>query len=52
MAITSEEALVEAVKGAAGPISVQGGGTRGLPATGQVMSLAGCRGSRCMNPVR
>ncbi|MCP3880390.1 MAG: glycolate oxidase subunit GlcE, partial [Sulfitobacter sp.] len=44
MAITSEEALIEAVKGAAGPISVQGGGTRGLPATGQVMSLAGLQG--------
>ena len=50
MAITSEETLVDAVKGAAGPISVQGGGTRGLPATGQVMSLAGLQGITLYEP--
>ena len=50
MAITSEEALVEAVKGAAGPISVQGGGTRGLPATGQIMRVAGLQGITLYEP--
>ena len=50
MAITSEEALIEAVKGAAGPISVQGGGTRGLPATGQIMRVAGLQGITLYEP--
>ena len=50
MAITSEETLVEAVKGAAGPISVQGGGTRGLPATGQIMRVAGLQGITLYEP--
>ena len=50
MAITSEETLVDAVKGAAGPISVQGGGTRGLPATGQIMRVAGLQGITLYEP--
>jgi len=50
MAITSEEALVDAIKGAAGPVSVQGGGTRGIPATGQVVSVAGLEGITLYEP--
>ncbi|BDY14594.1 hypothetical protein Sulfitobl28_05640 [Sulfitobacter pontiacus] len=52
MAITSEETLVDAVKGAAGPISVQGAARAACPRQVRSCASRGCRGSRCMNPVR
>lgn len=50
MDITSEQALVDAVKGASGPLAVRGGGTRGVPATGDVLSVAGLNGITLYEP--
>ncbi|WP_295510562.1 FAD-binding protein [uncultured Sulfitobacter sp.] len=50
MDITSEQALVDAVKGAGGPVAVQGGGTRGVPAGGTVLSVAGLSGISLYEP--
>ncbi|MGJ8590611.1 MAG: FAD-binding protein [Yoonia sp.] len=50
MDITSEQALVDAVKGAVGPLAVQGGGTRGVPVGGQVLSVAGLSGITLYEP--
>ncbi|SFT07192.1 glycolate oxidase FAD binding subunit [Sulfitobacter marinus] len=50
MDITSEQALVDAVKGADGPLAVRGGGTRGVPVRGAVMSVAGLSGISLYEP--
>ncbi len=50
MDITSEQALVDAVKGATGPLAVQGGGTRGVPVEGTVLSVAGLSGISLYEP--
>ncbi|MFT6090754.1 FAD-binding protein [Sulfitobacter sp.] len=50
MDITSEQALVDAVKSADGPLAVQGGGTRGVPARGAVLSVAGLSGISLYEP--
>ncbi|KKN69526.1 hypothetical protein LCGC14_0440220 [marine sediment metagenome] len=50
MDITSEDALVDAIKGARTPVSVQGGITRGLPKTGAVLSVAGLNGITLYEP--
>ncbi len=50
MGITSEEALVDAVKAARGPLAVRGGGTRGVPAAGDVLSVAGLNGITLYEP--
>ena len=39
-----EADLAEAIRGARGPLSVQGGGTRGMAGPGRVLSLAGLSG--------
>ena len=50
MDITSEDALVDAIKGARAPVSVQGGITRGLPKKGAVLSVAGLNGITLYEP--
>lgn len=50
MDITSEQALVDAVKVAVGPLAVQGGGTRAVPANGDVLSVAGMSGITLYEP--
>ena len=50
MDITSEDALVDAVKGASGALAVRGGGTRGVPAVGDVLSVAGLNGISLYEP--
>ena len=50
MDITSEQALVDAVKGADRSLAVQGGGTRGVPARGAVLSVAGLSGISLYEP--
>jgi len=47
MAINPKEALVDAIKGAAGPVSVSGRGTGVFPAQRVSCCVAGWRGSRC-----
>jgi len=48
MAITSEEALVDAMQRAAGPVSVQGGGTRVFLQRVRLLASAGLEGDlRC-----
>ena len=50
MDITSEDALVDAIKGASTPLSVQGGGTRGYPVTGAILSVADLSGITLYEP--
>ena len=50
MDITSEDALVDAIKGARAPVSVQGGGTRGYPVTGAILSVADLSGITLYEP--
>lgn len=50
MDITTEDALVDAVRGATAPLSVQGGGTRGVPVQGDVLSVAGLGGITLYEP--
>ena len=50
MDITSEDALVDAIKGAGTPLAVQGGGTRGVPKAGTVLSVAGLSGITLYEP--
>ena len=48
---TTEQDLSEAVRDASGPLSIRGGGTRGMaPATGEVLSLAGLSGISLYEP--
>jgi glycolate oxidase FAD binding subunit len=49
---TSEAELAEAIRGAAGPLVVRGGGTRGIgrPVTGEVLETAGLGGIRRYEP--
>ena len=46
----SEAALADAIKSANGPLSVQGGGTRGFAPAGQVLSARGLRGITLYEP--
>jgi len=48
--MTSEEDVVGWVSGAAGPLSVQGGGTRGIARKGDVLSVAGLSGITLYEP--
>jgi glycolate oxidase FAD binding subunit len=50
MKIENESALVDAIKGAKGPLSVQGGGTRGIGGAGDVLSVAGLSGITLYEP--
>lgn len=50
MDITSEQALVDAVKGAKGPLAIRGGATRGVPAVGDVLGVAGLSGISLYEP--
>jgi len=50
MDITSEAAVADAVKAAKEPLSVQGGGTRGISGGGEVLSVAGLNGISLYEP--
>lgn len=46
----SEAELAEVIAGAAGPLAIQGGGTRGIPAPGEVLSTAALSGVELYEP--
>jgi glycolate oxidase FAD binding subunit len=48
--VASEAELVEAIQGAAGPLSLRGGNTRGMAGPGAALSLAGLRGINLYEP--
>ena len=50
MMIASEDELRDAVAGASGPLSVRGGGTRGVAGGGAVLSVAGLSGITLYEP--
>lgn len=50
MTIDTEEALAETVKVAKGPLAIKGGGTRGIPITGEVLSVGGLSGITLYEP--
>lgn len=50
MDVTSEAALADAVKSARQPLSIQGGGTRGLASGGAPLSVAGLSGISLYEP--
>ena len=50
IAPSSETELAEAVAGAAGPVAVRGGGTRGMGGAGEVLSVAGLTGVELYEP--
>ncbi|MEM5541120.1 FAD-binding protein [Sulfitobacter sp. AS92] len=50
MRVASEAELVEAIQGAAGPLSLRGGNTRGMAGPGAALSLAGLRGINLYEP--
>lgn len=50
MRVASEAELVEAIQGAAGPLSLRGGNTRGMAGPGAALSLAGLRGITLYEP--
>mgnify|MGYP003624568503 FL=1 len=50
MKMESEAAVAEFVSGASGPLQVQGGGTRGVSGSGEVLSVAGLSGITLYEP--
>ena len=46
----TEDELAEAIRGATGPLAVRGGGTRGIAAQGEVLSVAGLSGITLYDP--
>ncbi len=50
MGMTSEAELAEAIRDADGPLSVQGGNTRGMAGRGAALSVAGLGGIRLYEP--
>ncbi|EDQ06577.1 putative FAD-linked oxidoreductase [Sulfitobacter indolifex] len=50
MRVASESELVEAIRSAAGPLSLRGGNTRGMAGPGTALSLAGLRGITLYEP--
>ncbi|MCV2882326.1 FAD-binding protein [Actibacterium sp. XHP0104] len=46
----TEAELAQAVAGAAGPLCIRGGGTRGVSGTGEALSVAGLRGVELYEP--
>lgn len=50
MNVVTEQELAEVVAGAGGPLSIRGGGTRGMAGTGEVLSVAGLSGITLYEP--
>ncbi|KIN65509.1 Glycolate oxidase, subunit GlcE [Sulfitobacter noctilucae] len=50
MQVVTEQELAEQIAGASGPLSVRGGGTRGMAPAGEVLSTAGLSGITLYEP--
>lgn len=50
MKIKTEAALADAVKAATGPLAIEGGGTRGMTAAGDILSVSGLSGITLYEP--